>query len=253
MVPPLLALPSRPPRAHIILHAQHAQLSHSEPRAVSAWSHTRSLTSCLLPSLAHLNSASTDVLGAKLLADKAGSLSWSDVERAIPPIRVSGPGGRWGTNCKGTRTFVGSRGSAADSTIDDFGDVYSDWDSCSPVMEYVGVVGINKYNAAVGAPRQAYDKSGFADGILGEILPTSITYLPMQDNGTSRFRYWTALIVPVADMGSSREQSSWTRYQQVACSGPQMKPPCKQVGEPQYWDTYWFSRYPGANASDTQK
>lgn len=64
--------------------------------------------------------ASSDVLGAALLA---AGLSWSAVERAVPPIRSSGPGGEWGTDCRGVRTFVGSRGAAYDGAIDDQGRV----------------------------------------------------------------------------------------------------------------------------------
>ena len=64
--------------------------------------------------------AKFDVLGAKLLE---GEVTWVAVERAVPPIRVSGRGGKWGTNCKGVRTFVGSRSAAYDATIDDQGHV----------------------------------------------------------------------------------------------------------------------------------
>ena len=32
-----------------------------------------------------------------------------------------------------------------------------------------------------------------------------------------------------------------------------MQPPCKLVDWPMYWDTWWFTRYPGANTSDTQR
>ena len=56
-----------------------------------------------------LANATTDLLGAKLLSQE---LTWAAVARAAPPIRVSGRGGEWGTNCKGVRTFVGSRGAA---------------------------------------------------------------------------------------------------------------------------------------------
>ena len=66
-------------------------------------------------------------------------------------------------------------------------------------------------------------------------------------------RYWTNLIVPVADMAGNREQNVWSRYQQLECSGPLMKPPCVLHTPPMYWDTYWFARFPGANASDTRK
>ena len=109
--------------------------------------------------------SSTDVLGATLLRETA--LTWAAVEAAVPPIRVSGPGGEWGTNCKGTRTFVGSRGSAYDGTIDDLGHVIPghDWDGCSWVRA-LDTIAIQQYNVAVGAPSQAYDtsSSGMGDG-----------------------------------------------------------------------------------------
>ena len=194
--------------------------------------------------------ASRDLLGEKLLEEKA--LTWAAVERAVPPIRVSGQGGEWGTDCKGVRTFVGSRNAAYDGTIDDWGHVIPghDWDGCSWVRQ-IDTIAINGYNDAVREPRQTYDKSATADGMVGEVLPTAIFYLPMNANGTSKYRYWTVTIVPVADMEGNREQNVWYRYQQLACSGPQMKPPCTLHTPPMYWDTYWFARFPGANASDT--
>ena len=64
-------------------------------------------------------------------------------------------------------------------------------------------------------------------------------------------RYWTYLNIPKADMGTSREQGTWMRFQQVACAGANMTPPCRLLDWPMYWDTMWFSRFPGANASDT--
>ena len=44
--------------------------------------------------------------------------------------------------------------------------------------------------------------------------------------------------VPKPDMHGNREQGTWMRFHQVACSGPGMLPPCKLVGWPMYWDTY---------------
>lgn len=76
------------------------------------------------------------------------------------------------------------------------------------------------------------NESEAADGIVGDVLPTAIFYLPMQPNGTSKFRYWTVTAVPVADMQGSREQSVWFRYQQIECSGLNKKPPCKMHGWP---------------------
>ena len=47
------------------------------------------------------------------------------------------------------------------------------------------------------------------------------------------------------------------RFQQLECEGPLWAapggppPPCSLVGWPMYWDSYWFNRFPGANATDT--
>ena len=43
------------------------------------------------------------------------------------------------------------------------------------------------------------------------------------------------------------------RFQQLQCSGKNKKPPCKLVDWPMYWNSYWYSRFPGANATDTEK
>ena len=196
--------------------------------------------------------ATTDILGAKLL--EATEITWAAVERAVPPIRASGRGGEWGTNCKGVRTFVGSRDAAYDATIDDLGHVIPghDWDGCSSVRQ-IDTIAIQAYNDAVHQPKQTYDAGGAADGIVGGAIPTAIFYLPMRVNNTPTYRYWTTFVAAVPDMAGNREQDFWYRYQQIECSGQQMKPPCKLHTHPEYWDTYWFARFPGANASDTLK
>ena len=84
-------------------------------------------------------------------------------------------------------------------------------------------IAVNGYNDAVHAPHQSYDRAAAADGIVGDVLPTAAFYLPVVANGT-RFRYWSVLVVPVADMKGSREQDFWYRYQQVQCAGPRMRP-----------------------------
>eukprot|EP01051_Picozoa_sp_SAG22_P006147 SAG22_NODE_392_length_11210_cov_3.879669_8_plen_1389_part_00 len=197
--------------------------------------------------------ATADLLGLKLLAQNK-ALSWAAVERAVPPIRSTGRGGEWGTNCQGVRTFVGSRGSAYDGTLTDSGQLIPghDWDGCSSVMQPDAII---KYNLAVNEPPQKADAGGAAEGMVGDgRFPAAFFYLPMVSNGTSQFRYWTKFVVATADMKGSREQDVWTRYQQVECAGPQMAPPCKlHPDSVMYWDTYWFANYPGANATDAQK
>ena len=66
-------------------------------------------------------SAATDILGTTLLQQTGGALSWVAVERAVPPMRVASRGGGCRTNCKGVRTFVGSRSASVDTTMDNHG------------------------------------------------------------------------------------------------------------------------------------
>ena len=50
------------------------------------------------------------------------------------------------------------------------------------------------------------------------------------------------------DMKGSREQTVWFRFQQIECAdGTDYTngKACGQVGQPQYWDTFWWSRFPG--------
>lgn len=54
--------------------------------------------------------AAEDVLGIKLLSNNYSHLTWDLVASAVPPIRHAG-----------VRAFVGSRGSAVDTTFDDAG------------------------------------------------------------------------------------------------------------------------------------
>ena len=138
--------------------------------------------------------ASTDVLGAKLLKDEK-ALSWAAVEAAVPPIRESGKGGDWGSNCKGVRTFTGSRAAAVDTTFDDHGGDCN-WEGWPSWESYA----VNMHNKAVGDPQQNYNSTASADGNVGGVLPTVIFYLPMKDNGTSANRYWTYFTVPIADI-----------------------------------------------------
>ena len=51
--------------------------------------------------------------------------------------------------------------------------------------------------------------------MVGGVLPTALFYLPMLPNGTSQFRHWTVMAVPVPDMKGRREQGVWLRYQQA--------------------------------------
>ena len=68
--------------------------------------------------------------------------------------------------------------------------------------------------------------------------------------GSTGSRYWTMVAAGTPDMRGSREQQVWFRYQQMQCAGVDMAPPCKLVGKPQYWDTYWWSRTPGGGNTE---
>ena len=144
----------------------------------------------------------------------------------MPPLRVASVGGGCRTNCKGVRTFVGSRGASVDTTMDLHGgdcnwEGWPSWESLA----------VNKHNEAVGEPTQAYNPDLSAEGLVGDTLPTVMFYLPMYDNGTPKDRYWTYFAVPTADMKGNREQYVWMRFQQMQCSGPNKLPPCKMVSD----------------------
>lgn len=60
-----------------------------------------------------------------------------------------------------------------------------------------------------------YNASAAGAGMVGGVLPTALFYLPMLPNGTSRFRHWSVMAVPIPDMKGRREQGVWLRYQQA--------------------------------------
>ena len=123
-------------------------------------------------------------------------------------------------------------------------------------MNYVyNLTNLAEGGTAIADPRQYINHSAMAEGLVGGELPVPIFYYPVLDNSpylppNAGSRYWTMIAAPTADMQGSREQSVWFRYQQVACKGASMAPPCEMVGSPQYWDTYWWSRFPGATKTD---
>lgn len=89
--------------------------------------------------------------------------------------------------------------------------------------------------------------SAMADGLVGGSLPNVIFYFPIIKQNFSGYtgsRYWTMIAAPVSDMKGGREQDVWFRFHQVSCAGEEFAPPCKLHGEPQYYDTYWYSNNP---------
>ena len=190
-----------------------------------------------------------DLLGIHMLAHT--DLTWDLVAGAVPVIKGVG-----------VRTFVGSRGSSVDTTFSDQGEDASHY-GFPPALAYV----FNLTNIAEGGTpitsRDGYiNSSAMAEGLVGGDLPVVVFYypvLPKQTNGhlpahvsANSSRYWTMVAAPNPDMQGSREQQVWFQFKQVECAGHGMHPPCKMVGIPQYWDTYWWSRAPaGANTSAT--
>ena len=126
-----------------------------------------------------------DELGEKLL--QGGSPTWAEVEAAVPPIRRSGGGGAWCTNCDGLRTFVGSRSSSTDATLSDLGHDCS-WVGMPSVQSYV----MNLTIMHEGEPpfadfKQYVNTSAVADGLVGGVKPVVVLYFPLV-NGSSRLQ-----------------------------------------------------------------
>jgi hypothetical protein len=211
-----------------------------------------------------------DVLGQTILSKNFTHVSWELVASAIPPIKQAG-----------VRTFVGSRGSSVDTTFSDSGEDAAGY-GFPAAVNYV----FNLTNEAEGgtfiAPGRGessnyLNTSGMAEGLVGGELPIAVFYYPVlppcnatgagapADSvgkpkgpactnvlpaGSTGSRYWTMVAAGTPDMKGSREQGVWFRYQQVQCAGEDMAPPCKLVGTPQYWDTFWWSRTPGGGNTE---
>ena len=186
--------------------------------------------------------ARADVLALGLLSSE---ITWQRVADAVPPLRMVG-----------VRTFVGSRGSVADTSFSDGGEDAAGY-GFPPALSYV----FNLTNMAQGGkpivePAQYLNSSAMADGLVGDFLPIVVFYYPVVANSPylpasltrgGRRLYWTMLASPSPETNGSREQPVWFRFQQVACASSMGS--CELVGWPQYWDTYWWSRVPGANTT----
>ena len=220
--------------------------------------------------------ATVDLLGIEMLA-RPELLSWSRVAGAIPPIKNAGP----------TRTFVGSRSAVADTTFGHDGEDASGY-GFPPAADYVfNLTNIAEFSSAAAAARYPHfngstaavireraryvNQSGMAEGLVGGgDLPVVVFYFPIVQASPylppawaalNRSRYWSMVAAPTPDMGGSREQAVWFRFQQLECEGAGAVPgaapdaTCRLVGgPPQYWDTYWWSRAPpgapgGTNAT----
>jgi len=181
--------------------------------------------------------AHSDVLGQALLA--GGDITWQRVASAVPPIRRAG-----------VRAVVGSRGSVSDTTFNDAGEDANQY-GFPPALSYVfNLTTMAERGTPLDGKQPYINGSLMAAGLVGGHLPIVVFYYPVTgkylDQG--RARYWTMVASGDPDMKGSHEQTVWFRFQQIQCSGPQMQAPCAQVGTPQYWDTYWWSRAPGNGA-----
>eukprot|EP00729_Bicosta_minor_P010516 gene10516-5658_t len=185
--------------------------------------------------------AKWDMLGHEILtgcpeSERVGKFcepTWSRVERAVPVMRYSQgnknarAGGPQEWMCSpygeesGVRTFVGKLSIF-------FSGCYFLSDNGFPrPQSYV----MNLTAVAAGEPGVKdfityLNFTDMAEGLVGgSFEPNIIFYFPILKQNFSGFtgsRYWTMIASPVADMEGGREQS----------------------GEPQYYDTYWYSNSP---------
>lgn len=208
-----------------------------------------------------------DLLGVTLLSKNFTEITWELVESAVPPIRKMGGGGDSGT---GVRTFVGSRGSVADTAFTDLGEDANLY-GFPPLQSLV----FNATNIANGGTpivdiKRYLNASAVATGLVGGgTLPVVVFYFPLNPacnasrgrddplasasacnpylpHSAARTRYWTMIAAPTPDMKGSREQGVWFRYQELECVGntsssSSSSSKCALVGRPQYFDTYWWS------------
>eukprot|EP00039_Didymoeca_costata_P000747 m.47124 g.47124 ORF g.47124 m.47124 type:complete len:928 (+) comp10450_c0_seq1:1419-4202(+) len=183
--------------------------------------------------------AGRDVLANLLLYNGTTPLepTWARVASAAPPLRNSGRGGNWDTDCPGVRTFAGSRSASIDFT---FSEVARDcsWNGGPSIQTMC----IDLHNKAMGQARQVINQSGIGEGLVGDILPAALFFFPVNVSNSNETRYWTYVNVPNANMAGSREQATWMRFQQIACSSHNN---CRLVDWPLYWNSFWFTRFPG--------
>ena len=195
-----------------------------------------------------------------LLAPHTTCFAWSDVERAVPPIRKSGQGGHsdnWEA-CQGVRSFVGSRSSSNDATFSDFGEDCSHngfpsaLGTLAPGYSVVNWTAVHTGEGAIADWTKYINFTAVADGLVGGTLPILALYFPVLTQNPYHTlggaRYWTMIAAPVPDGGGKREQDVWFRFAQVDCdrAGPDgygVGASC--TAKTQTWETYWYTRNPG--------
>ena len=167
----------------------------------------------------------------------------------MPPIRHAG-----------VRTFVGSRGSVADTSFTDAGEDAAGYGFPPPMSFVFNLTNLAEGGKPIVDPQQYVNSSRMAEGLVGDHLPVVILYFPLvtgspylPPNSTAAKgggRYWTMIASPEPDMRGSREQRVWFRFAQLECAGAALEPPCALVGTPQHWDTYWWSNSPAGGATN---
>jgi hypothetical protein len=222
----------------------------------------------------NVTSSKMDLLGMAMLSHS--DITWDLVAGAVPVIKgacplshvvmLPTPATRILTKrtCTGVgvRTFVGSRSSSVDTTFSDQGEDASHYGFPAAFSYVFNLTNIADGGTPLTSRDQYINQSAMAEGLVGGDLPIVVFYypvLPKPKNSclpahvpANSSRYWTMVASPTPDMRGSREQQVWFRFEQVECAGLAMRPPCKMVGAPQYWDTYWWSRAPaGADTSAT--
>ena len=216
---------------------------------------------------AEVLAAKWDMLGDAILNQCSAKTSttglceptWERVERAVPVMRYSqGNKNANGNNfmCSpyspesGVRTFTGSRSASVDATFSDHADDCTDNGFPRPQGYVMNLTAIAAGEPPIHDFLQYVNFSAMAEGMVGGLsggYPNLIFYFPIQTQNFSSFggsRYWTMIASPVPDMQGGREQSVWFRFQQLRCAGAAFAPPCELLGQPQYYDTYWYSFSP---------
>ncbi len=183
--------------------------------------------------------AKSDILAVTLLSANYSHLTYELVKSAVPPMVSTG-----------VRTFVGSRAASVDTSFSDLGE-----DATGYGFPSVSSLVMNLTNFAAGAPaiadlRKHINTSFVADGMVGGHLPVVRFSFPVSQespylapNMKSSTLYWDMVAAGAPDMKGSREQAVWFKFQQISCNST-----CSLVGEPQFYDTYWWSNSPATSA-----
>jgi hypothetical protein len=196
----------------------------------------------------NVTTAKVDLLGITMLSRP--EITWNLVADAVPIMKSIG-----------VRAFVGSRSSSADSTFNDQGEDASQYGFPPPLAYVFNLTNIAEGGIPIKTRNGYINQSGMAEGLVGDGLPVVIFYFPVLPKEKNKYlpddvpanssRYWTMIANPNPDMEGSREQQVWFQFKQVECAGLEMRPPCRMIGSPQYWDTYWWSSVPANGNTST--